>query len=318
MFSLSSWCPFMHKDFILMNLILITSLLMCSCNVQEKKSEDDKLNIITSFYPMYVATANIVDGASDVTLECLASPEVGCLHDYQLTVKDMMKLENADVFVINGGGMESFLDKAISAYPTLEIINASEHALENHEHEHGEEEEHEGHSHEQGENPHIWVSIDLHIHQIEEITEKLIEIDPTNKEKYEENAKNYIIELKELSERMHATLDYLPNKSIVTFHEAFYYFAEEFDLNVMAVIEREPGTSPSARDIAEIIDIVKEKDVNAIFVEPEYLKTAANVIANETGVTVYELDPVTSGEFKKEAYIEIMNKNLEVLKEALK
>ena len=306
------------RHFILMNLILITSLLMCSCNVQEKKSEDDKLNIITSFYPMYVATANIVDGASDVTLECLASPEVGCLHDYQLTVKDMMKLENADVFVINGGGMESFLDKAISAYPTLEIINASEHALENHEHEHGEEEENEGHSHEHGENPHIWVSIDLHIHQIEEITEKLIEIDPTNKEKYEENAKNYIIELKELSERMHATLDYLPNKSIVTFHEAFYYFAEEFDLNVMAVIEREPGTSPSARDIAEIIDIVKEKDVNAIFVEPEYLKTAANVIANETGVTVYELDPVTSGEFKKEAYIEIMNKNLEVLKEALK
>lgn len=304
------------RNFILMNLILITSLLLCSCNLQENKGEDDKLNIITSFYPMYIATANIVDGVSDVTLECLASPEVGCLHDYQLTVKDMMKLENADIFVINGGGMESFLDKAISAYPALEIINASEHVLENHEHEHGSE-EHE-HNHDGEENPHIWVSVDLHIHQIEEIAEKLIQIDPTNKEKYEENAKNYIVELKEISEKMHETIENLPNKNIVTFHEAFYYFAEEFDLNVIAVIEREPGTSPSARDIAEIIDIVKANNVNAIFVEPEYLKTAANVIANETNVSVYELDPVTSGEFKKEAYIEIMTRNLEVLEEALK
>ncbi|MBQ8299241.1 MAG: zinc ABC transporter substrate-binding protein [Clostridia bacterium] len=303
---------------ILINLILIATLLLCSCNVRNEKKEDEKLNIITSFYPMYVATANIIDEVPNVTLECLASPEVGCLHDYQLTVKDMMKLENADIFIINGGGMEAFLDKAISAYPDLEVINASEHVLENHEHEHESEGEEHGHNHEDEENPHIWVSIDLHIHQIEEITEKLGVIDSGNKEKYEENAQKYIFKLQELSERMHTAIDNLPNKNIVTFHEAFYYFAKEFDLNVMAVIEREPGTSPSARDIAEIIDIVKENDVNAIFVEPEYLKTAANVIANETNVNVYELDPVTSGAFKKEAYIDIMNQNLEVLKEALK
>lgn len=299
-------------------LILILSLFLCACGRQDtKKNEDNKINIITSFYPIYVATANIVDGVEDVTLECLASPEVGCLHDYQLTVKDMMKLENADIFVINGGGMEAFLDKAISAYPNMKIINASEHVLENHEHAHGEE-SHKEHNHDEEENPHIWVSIDLHIHQIEEITEKLCETDSKNAEKYKENAQQYILKLKELSAKMHATIDSLPNINIVTFHEAFYYFANEFNLNVVAVIEREPGTSPSARDIAKIIDTVKEKDANAIFVEPEYLKTAANVISKETGINVYELDPVTSGMFKKDAYIEIMNKNLEVLKEALK
>ena len=86
----------------------------------------------------------------------------------------------------------------------------------------------------------------------------------------------------------------------------------------MAVIEREPGTSPSARDLANIIDTVNMYDVSAIFVEPQYLKTAANTIANETGVSVFELDPATSGNFEKDAYIEIMEKNLEVLKEALK
>ena len=304
--------------------LIVSLMLLTGCTKENTdKTSDDNLNIITSFYPMYIATANIIDGVDNVSLECLASPEVGCLHDYQLTVNDMMKLEDADVFVINGGGMESFLDKAISAYPEMKIINASEPILGDVSsgeltEEHHEEHEH-NHEHLHGnENPHVWVSIDLHIHQIEEITHKLTEIDSDNKEKYEQNAKSYIAKLEALSEQMHSELDKLPNKDIITFHEAFYYFAEEFGLNVMAVIEREPGTSPSARDVADIIDTVKEYDVSAIFVEPQYLKTAANTISNETGVKVYELDPATSGAFEKDAYIKIMEKNLEVLKEALK
>ncbi len=304
-------------------------LLLSGCTNTTKIKDnvkDESLNIVTSFYPMYIATANIIDGVEDVTLECLASPEVGCLHDYQLTVKDMMTLEDADVFVINGGGMESFLDKAISAYPKMKIVNASEEILESNllEHEHEENDEHEdehehGHEHNHGdENPHVWVSIDLHIQQIEKITQELIKIDNKNKEKYENNSNQYIAELKKLSEKMHNELDNLPNKDIITFHEAFEYFAKEFGLNVLAVIEREPGTSPSARDVANIIDIVREYNVNAVFVEPQYSKTAANTISNETDTKVYELDPATSGTFEKNAYIQIMEKNLEVLKEALK
>ena len=291
-------------------IVIVSTIILTGCNNHNReKITDTNLNIITSFYPMYVATANIVDGVENVNLECLASPEVGCLHDYQLTVKDMMKLENADVFVINGGGMESFLDKAISVYPEMKIINASEQILG--------EEDHDEHLH-GATNPHVWVSIDLHIHQIEEIARRLSEIDGDNKEKYEQNAQLYIEKLEALREEMHSELDLLPNKDIITFHEAFHYFAEEFGLNVMAVIEREPGTSPSARDVANIIDTVREYDVSAIFVEPQYLKTAANTISNETGVSVYELDPATSGAFEKDAYIKIMEKNLEVLKEALK
>lgn len=314
------------KKIILINILVYLTLALVGCqnNVVNQTKNESNLNIITSFYPMYIATANIVDGVENVNLECLASPEVGCLHDYQLTVKDMMKMENADIFIINGGGMESFLDKAISVYPEMKIINASELILgevpsgDIHEEEHHDE---HGHNHEHlhgSTNPHVWVSIDLHIHQIEEITRNLIKIDSENKEKYEKNAREYITKLESLSEEMHKELDELPNKNVITFHEAFHYFAEEFGLNVMTVIEREPGTSPSARDVADIIDTVREHDVSAIFVEPQYLKTAANTISNETGVKVFELDPATSGNFEKDAYIEIMKKNLEVLKEALK
>ena len=277
--------------------------------------DDTTINIVTSFYPMYIATSNIINGADNVTLKCLASPEVGCLHDYQLTVNDMITLEKADIFVINGGGMESFLDKAINAYPDMMILNASEELFKEEEADLHEHEEHD-HSHE--ENPHAWVSVSLHIKQIEKITQGLKEYDPSNADIYEKNSKKYIESLDNLKVKMHEKLDFLTNKNVVMFHEAFHYFAEEFGLNIVAVIEREPGTSPSAKDVAEIIDMIRNENVNAIFVEPQYLKTAANTISNETDVAIYELDPIVSGTFENNAYLENMNKNLEVLLEALK
>ena len=300
------------KKRLLLIILVILSFSLVGCE-NGQTIEDSKLNIITSFYPMYIATANIVDGVEDVTLDCLASPEVGCLHDYQLTVNDMKKLEGADVFVVNGGGMESFLDKAISVYPELKIINASTDILEEH---HEEHEHEEGHHHE--ENPHVWVSVSLYIEQVKNIVEELKTVNPENADKYMANANSYIETLTTLKNEMYAKADSFTYRNIVTFHEAFDFFAEEFDLNVVAVIEREPGTSPSAKDLVEIVDTIKELDVNAIFVEPQYLKTAATTIANETKINTYELDPVVSGVFEKDAYEKIMRKNIEVLEEALK
>ena len=132
-----------------------------------------------------------------------------------------------------------------------------------------------------------------------------------------ENAEIYIEKLKTLKNEMHGKLDNLEKKNIVTFHEAFSYFADEFNLNVVAVIEREPGTSPSAGQLAKIIDEIKERSAEAIFVEPQYEKTTANVISKETGVPVYTLDPIVSGKLDKGEYERIMRENLKVLEEAL-
>lgn len=272
-----------------------------------------KFNIVTSFYPIYIATSNIVDGVEGVTLENMTDVKVGCLHDYQLTTKDMNKLEKADAFIINGGGMESFLNKATSVYTDLNIINSSEGVLEQHEEEH-----HHSHEHSHEENAHIWVSIDLYIKQIEKITDELSKLDKVNADKYMANSKNYIERLEILKEDMHNRLAKLEKKNIVTFHEAFEFFAEEFDLNIVAVIEREPGTYPSAGELAEIIDIVRQMEAKAIFTEPQYFENAANIIARETGRTLYSLDPIVTGDLNKDAYEKTMRKNLEILVEALK
>ena len=210
--------------------------------------------------------------------------------------------------------METFIDKAVDSYKNLKVIDASDGILEHHDEE---EHNHEEHNHEHGENAHIWVSLSMHIKQVENIRNELVELDSKNANKYIENADKYIKELETLKAKMHKELEGINNKKIVTFHEAFEFFAEEFNLDIVAVIEREPGTYPSARDVANIIDLVKEKDVNAIFVEPQYSRTAADTIARETGVKVYVLDPIVMGELNEDGYIDLMNKNLETLIEAL-
>lgn len=304
--------------FFLTLIVLVAILVGCS-NTKENE-EDNTFNIVTSFYPMYIATSNIIDGVEDVKLTSLASPDVGCLHDYQLTVNDMITLEKADAFVINGGGMESFLDKAISNYPKLKIINAfvDDEDVEDGDVEEHQDDNHTEHGHQHESNAHVWVSVSLYIEQVEKICDELKKINPENAERYESNKTNYIKKLDVLRQEMHNELDKLQKKNIVTFHEAFYYFAKEFNLNIVSVIEREPGTSPSAGELVDIIKEIESKDVNAIFVEPQYLKTAANTISYETGIGVYELDPVVSGNFEKDAYEQKMKKNLDVLMEALK
>jgi len=304
----------MKKVFLSICLMLI-ALITCACNDTNVKKEG-KINVVTSFYPMYIATANIVDGVDDIDLTNLTSQQTGCLHDYQITTQDMIKLSNADVLVINGDGMENFIAKAMSTYSRLKIVDASEGIKEHHEEILDSDEE--GHHHDHETNSHYWVSISLYIEQVNNIKNGLCAIDKKNKDLYEKNANDYIHKLKELKQKMHSSLDSISNKNIVTFHEAFDYFAEEFDLNVVAVIEREPGTYPSSKDVADIIEEVKSKDVNAIFTEPQYSKTAADTIARETKVKVYELDPVVTGDLDKEAYIRIMNNNLNTLEEALK
>ena len=190
------------------------------------------------------------------------------------------------------------------------MVNASEGILEEHEEHHEEEHHHE-------ENAHIWVSIEMYKNQVKNIAKDLCRLDPENKEIYQKNESEYLKKLKSLQEEMKMVLKNIKQKDIVTFHEAFSFFAEEFDLHVVAVIEREPGTNPSAGELAKIIDTIKKTNATAIFVEPQYEASTAEVIARETKKPVYTLDPVVSGTLEKDAYEKIMRKNMEVLKEAM-
>lgn len=268
--------------------------------------KDGSFHIVTSFYPMYVATINITQGVDGVTVTNMTKPQTGCLHDYQLMTEDMKTLEKADAFVINGAGMESFLDKVVEQQKNLKIIDASKgiELLKD----------------DDEENPHVWLSVTDAILQVKNIAEQLKAADPKHADAYEKNAAAYIKKLEALKAEMHAELDTVPNKDIVTFHEAFPYFAKEFGLNIISVVEREPGTEPTPAELQATIEQVKKLPVKVLFTEPQYSPSAAETIARETGAKIYTLDPVVTGDANEQAlnaYIDTMKKNMETLKTAL-
>ena len=296
---------------ILSLLLLVLSVALVGCGGTDKSAEKktaEPFRIVTSFYPMYVATINITDGVDGVEVYNMTKPQTGCLHDYQLVTEDMKTLEKADAFVINGAGMEDFMDKVTEQQKKLKVIDASR----------GIELIHDD---EEGDNPHVWLSVTDAITQVRNIADQLKEADPAHAAAYEKNAVAYIEKLTSLKSEMHAALDNVPHKDIVTFHEAFPYFAKEFNLNIIGVVEREPGTEPTPTELQETIEQVNALPTKVLFTEPQYSPAAAETIARETGAKIYTLDPVVTGEATpaaKNAYIDTMKNNMKTLQEALK
>ena len=289
-----------------MFILLMLTLLTGGCGSEKK--DDGKLKIVTSFYPMYLETMNVTRGVASVEVVNLTPPQTGCLHDYQLTPEDMKVLETADIFVVNGLGMESFLDKVTEARPNLKIINASDSPQIVPIIEDGVP------------NPHVWMSITYAIQQVKNINSKLCELDPERTDTYRRNTLEYCDELTTLRDEMHFSLDLLTNKDIVTFHEAFPYLAAEFKLNIAAVIQREPGTEPTPQELAETIEKINALPVKVIFTEPQYSSKAAETIASETGAKIFTLDPIVTGEAKSENlmdYVDRMLTNMITLVKAL-
>ena len=293
----------MKKIFLL---TLMLAFFICSgCG---ENSDDGKLKIVTSFYPMYLDAINIAGGVEGVEVTNLTAPQTGCLHDYQLTTEDMKKLERADIFIVNGLGMENFLDKITAENKNLKIIDASKSEeiflLKD-----GEEV-----------NPHVWMSVTYAMQQVKTISSKLCELDEKHADAYKKNTLEYLNKLTILRDEMHLALDNLPHKDIVTFHEAFPYFAAQFNLNIAGVIEREPGTEPTPQELADTIQLVKNLPVKVLFTEPQYSPKAAETIANETDAKIFKLNPITTGESIPENandYIDKMEENMLTLVEAL-
>lgn len=297
----------MRKRLMAIMAVLLLITVGCSGPAGSTPSAPDSFRIVTSFYPVYIATINVARDISGVEVVNMTKPQTGCLHDYQLKPEDLITLETADAFVVNGAGMEAFLQDVLDQRADLSLVEASK-GIPLLTDVSGEP------------NPHVWVSVSNSILQVKNIAEQLAVLDPAHAAAYQSNADGYIAKLETLRDGMHKAIDPIQNKKIITFHEAFPYFAAEFGLDIVAVIEREPGTSPTAQELSQTIQIVKDAGIKALFAEPQYAAKAAETIAAETGATVYRLDPAVTGDAKTadyDSYIRIMEDNLAVLQKAL-
>jgi zinc transport system substrate-binding protein len=285
-------------------LIAITALiavLLAGCS-KKKEAEIKNIEVVASFYPVYIIAKNISLNVQGTHVVNMTPPVTGCLHDYSLTAEDMKHLEKADLFITNGAGMESFLEKTAAKYPSLKTVKLSKNV--------------ELIKDNNSVNPHVWLNTKNTMAMAETCVDAFADIDPRHKEAYAANGKRYIEKLMRLQKEMESSLKPFRGKKIITFHEAFPYFAQEFNLDIAAVIEREPGSEPSAKDLAETIAIVRASGIKTLFTEPQYPSRAAQTIARETGASIYILDPAVTGEDEPDAYITIMKKNLQELKRA--
>lgn len=286
--------------------------------------------VVTSFYPIYLFTLNLTDGIDGVEVHNLAAPGTGCLHDYQLQTGDMKKLAQADVFLINGAGMESFLPGVTDTFPSLPVVNASEgidlldaevEGVVIDAHDGHDEDEHHDHDHDDGSyNAHIWLDAANAQIMVANLAEGLIAALPEHADAIAANRDAYLIRLSALDEELTEGLADLPRKDIITFHEAFPYFAQAYGLNVAAVVNREPGDALSPARLAELVQVVRNLGAPPLFVEPQYDDMAARTLSAETGAPVYQLDPVVTGPEENiplTYYEDIMRQNMTVLQEAL-
>lgn len=290
------------KIFIIILIILLAlSLAIWASTNKNDKVENENLKIVTSFYPIYVMTANLTQNIEGIELVNMTDVNVGCLHDYTISTSDMKKIENADVYIQNGLGLESFMQKIVTAYPNLKVIDSSINILNKI------EEENET-------NPHIWTSIENYIKQVETICQKLCEYDAKNAVAYNLNCTNYIQTLNEQKQKYEAELKNLNGKKAICLNEGLEYLLSELKMDVTPVKTNHEESTMSAEMLKNLITKMKNENIKIIVVGKNDNIKNAETLANETGAKIYELDSALTGEPAVNSYIEKLKSNFLVLK----
>ena len=322
-----------------------------SSSVAESKSEETKkLNIVTTIFPAYDWVKQIVGDNKNVEISFLIDKGVD-LHSYQASAADIAKITESDLFVYVGGDSDDWAEDIIKENPNLKYINMvdsigeaalaeelvegmqeeEEHEHEGEEHAH-EEGEHEEHAHEEGEHDHegeeeidehVWLSIKNAETIVSAIEAKLAEIDPDNKAEYEKNANDYLAKLDELDKEYKDTLSSIQNKTIIVGDRfPFRYLVNEYGINYYAAFTGcDAGSEASFETVKFLANKMDELNMSDIFIIDGSKGDLAKTIVDNTkdkNAKVLVLDSMQSTKSSDNAsYLDIMKKNLEVLKEVL-
>lgn len=293
------------------------SLLLSACSspAATQPEDDGKLHVLATTYPVYLFTTAVTEDVDSVEVSLLVNQQTSCLHDYTLTVADMKAIEGADVIVMNGAGLENFMDDALST-SSAQVIDCSE----------GMDllpaQGHEGHDHDAEYDPHIWMDATYASLMLSQISQSLTELDSANGDLYTQNESAAQTALTEANLSWREALAPYKGRSIVTFHDGFQYFANAMGLTIFKAIEEEEGSTASAQELAEIVDAIKlaqkyDLGTMPIFTEVNGSTASADTIAREVGCQVYQLDMIMSGKGTGiQPYLDAMQKNIDTIVEA--
>lgn len=289
---------------------LILIILFTGCMSATKKSEhkENKIVIYTSFYPMY-DFAKKIGGNKIELINMLPSGQE--THDWEPKPSDIVGLENADMFIYSGVGMEPWVEKVLPTLKTkslivleaaqgLELIDGAANNRD----------------------PHVWLSVKNAKQQMENIKNALVAADINNAAFYEENYEAYSKKFDELDEEFRNTLLSMENKMLVVSHKAFGYLCNDYGLEQIGIQGLVPDSEPSPARMAEIIEFVKENNVSVIFFEQSASPKVSEIIAKQTGAKTDMLSTLESlsdtRQSAGEDYLSVMRSNLEAIVRALK
>lgn len=221
------------------------------------------------------------------------------IHEYELTPADARALSDAELILQNGAKLEAKLEDSITEntsallFTAAEFVELRENGEEHNEDEHADETDYEkeGDDHEHGAyDPHIWFSVANTKKIVTGLAQKLIDADPGNKDFYTDNLEGYLVELDMLDNYIYNNINKIPaeNRKIVTSHEVFGYYTDEYGLELAAAIipssSTEAGTS--AQGVASLIRLIKNENIKAIFTDNSVNPNLAEQIGTETGAKV--------------------------------
>lgn len=283
---------------------LVLLLSACGQPAASQPQDEGTLHIVATTYPVYLFTTAVTEGAEGVEVSLLVNQQTSCLHDYTLTVSDMKAIEGADVIVMTGAGLEDFMDDALSA-SDAQVINCSEgiDLLPA-----------QGHDHDAEYDPHIWmdpanaqVMLGTIADQLGQITGQDLQARCTEVQQQVEQA----------SQQWKEQLTTLSDPKLITFHDGFQYFSRSFGLELLKAIEEEEGSEASAQEIKEIVSLVEQYHLPAIFTEVNGSGSTAQAISRESGCGVYQLNMIMSGDGTGiQPYLDAMQNNIDTIVEA--
>ena len=313
-------------------LLLICTLLASLFAVSGAVAAEAKVRVLATTYPVYLITRAVTQSSPDVQVDLLIPAQTGCPHDYALTPRDMQKLAKARIVVINGLGLEAFLEKPLAAAGKFTVVDSSkgvkaivedhdedQHAApggaesahkDGHDHaatakgheagqESGQEAGHDhgtehGHDH-GGVNPHAFASPMQAAIMARNIGRALAAAEPVAAKNCPEAAEAYAARLEAVGKRLAAVGANATNKNVVALHDGMAYLVRDAGLNLVDVIQEDEEAQPSAARLLDLVKKIKESKPVVLIGEPQYSEKPVRALSAETGVPAVQLDSLASG-----------------------
>jgi zinc transport system substrate-binding protein len=304
------------KAAVLTALLALQTFAIATTAAEPTTTTPKKLRVVTTIFPIFCFASGVIGSEGEV--QNLLPANVGP-HDYQLSPSDIRKIKDADLVIINGLGLDNWVLKAVDTNKTrlltLGALLTKTNLIDIPADLDIEGKHHHGHEHQHGPaNPHIWLDPQLAIRCVNIISNAIAARNPA----YKTNAAAYVTLLTQLDSEIAAQLQPVRAKPFITQHDAFPYFVRRYQLKQVGILEPTPDVSPSPRFLADLLKVIRDKNVRVIFNDPRSSPRLVKQVAADAKIRMAELDTLESGKLDPQGYEKGMRRNAATLVRELK